>query len=592
MPIVALAASASNYTDTAVSVGLAYEYQVVKTGMLGYAGYGYIYSGIQASPVEQRGTVILVVATNSTTGLDNELSRLQTDLVGDGWQVLREEVSSNDTPRSVQARVQGDYWADPTNVNTVFLLGHVPVLQSGYLNYDGHGARPMPADAYYGDVTNDWPTDLTNSPSYLPSDVTLMVGRVDFANLPGNAASNAWPSESELLRNYLNKDHNWRRGIIQVPRRALMGNRRGDEGGLATAASGYRNFEPFVGPRQTMEADIQDTAPPEQRWISLLASSAYLWAYGCGGGQDTAIGYLGLHGPSDEVWSTDIVGQDAQAVFVMVFGSHLGNWDHTDNIMRAVLATPTLGLTCCMSGEPHWFLHHMGLGETIGYGTRLSMNNTSLYQSQMNPFTRAVYIALMGDPTLRMEPVLPPNALNATAIGTGVNLQWAVPSQNLAGYYLYRGTSPNGPFTRLTTLSATNTTYTDFVPAPGDYTYMIRSMVLVTKPGNLRHSHRSPATTGSNTARAPLALRSDPDLEQPNRFVLPSRALRYIDRVDLDKSHGNCGSDGYQYVLDRLYLRQISGAVSGGKSLIKPGWSFHRISPAIRPEVNTPLTAS
>jgi hypothetical protein len=34
-----------------------------------------------------------------------------------------------------------EYYQDPTNVDAVFLLGHVPIRQSGYLNYDGHGAR-------------------------------------------------------------------------------------------------------------------------------------------------------------------------------------------------------------------------------------------------------------------------------------------------------------------------------------------------------------------------------------------------------------------------------------------------------------------
>ena len=503
-PLATLDGSASNYVDTAVSIGSSYEYQIIKAATLGYTGYGYIYSGINLPPTEQRGTVVLVVATNSTIGLDLEVARLQTDLVGDGWQVLREDVSSNDTPDNVHARIVGDYWADPTNINTVFLLGHVPILQSGYLNYDGHGARPMAADAYYGDVNNDWPTDLTNSPSYLPSDVTLMVGRVDLANLPGNAATNPWPSETELLRNYLNKDHNWRQGLVQVPRQALMGNRRGDEGGLATAASGYRNFEPFVGPGQTIEANIADVSPPDQRWISMLATSTYLWAYGCGAGQDTAIGYLGLHGTSAEVWSIDIVGQDAQAVFVMVFGSHLGNWDHPDNIMRSVLATPTLGLACCMSGQPHWFLHHMGLGETIGYGTRLTMNNSTLYQTESNLFTRAVYIALMGDPTLRMEPIPAPSSLTTTVLGNQVTLQWAG-APTVAGYYVYRASTPNGPFARVTSSLLTSTNYTDPAPAPGSYTYLVRAVALVTNPSGSYFDPSEGITANAGVTSAPAA---------------------------------------------------------------------------------------
>ena len=41
----------------------------------------------------------------------------------------------------------------------------------------------------------------------------------------------------------------------------------------------------------------------------------------------TAIGYLGTHSTDYEVWSTDLVNNNAQAVFVMVYGSHFGNWD-------------------------------------------------------------------------------------------------------------------------------------------------------------------------------------------------------------------------------------------------------------------------
>lgn len=478
-PIATLPGSAVSYADTDVAVGSTYEYQIIKQASLGYTGYGYIYSGIDAPMTDQRGTVILIVGQESVVGLDSDLAQLQSDLIGDGWQVIRHDVSTNDTPDDVRALILGDYWADPTNVNTVFLFGHVPILQSGYLDYDGHGPRPMPADAFYGDVYHDWPTTLTNSPSYLPSDVMLMVGRVDLANMPGNGAAVPWPSETALLKNYLRKDHLWRQNLIPVQRRALMGNRRGDEGGLATAASGYRNFEPFVGPGQTIEANIADAAPASQRWVSMLGAGSYLWSYGNGGGQVTAIGYLGNHGTDYEVWSTDIVGLDAQSVFVMMFGSHFGNWDGTDDIMRSVLATPTMGLACFMSGEPHWFCHHMGLGETIGYSTRLTQNNSTLYQNEVNPFTRAVYIALMGDPTLRMEPVTPASNLTATPSGGNVQLTWSPsPDSNIAGYHVYRATSPSGPFQRLTSTALSGTSFTDPGVAAGNYTYMVRAVAL------------------------------------------------------------------------------------------------------------------
>src|SRR5260370_15984441 len=49
----------------------------------------------------------------------------------------------------------------------------------------------MPADAYYADVDGNW----QGAPSFLPSDVELMVGRIDLANMPGNSAPIPWPSE-------------------------------------------------------------------------------------------------------------------------------------------------------------------------------------------------------------------------------------------------------------------------------------------------------------------------------------------------------------------------------------------------------------
>jgi hypothetical protein len=469
----------TSYTDNSVGAGSTYEYQIVKeahSSSLAYSGYGYIYAGINAPLIESRGKLLLIVASESVIGLNNELARLQSDLTGDGWQVIRHDVSSNDTPASVRSLIIADYNSDPANVNTVFLFGHVPILQSGMLNYDGHLARPMPADSYYADVDGDW-NDL---PDFLPSDVELMLGRVDLFNMPGVGAASPWPSEIELLRNYLNKDHNWRHNLLPVQRRALMGNLRGDEQGEATAASGYRNFEPMVGPGNTIEANVETTsAPPEQRWASMLGSGTYLWAYGCGAGQPTACSGLGTNGGSFyEVRSTDVVGVDAHAVFVMLFGSWFGQWDDQDDLLRSFLATRTMGLTACIAGRPHWYLHHMALGEPIGYSTRLTMNNDTLYQNEVNALPRAIYVALMGDPTLRLDPVSPPGSLFASTNGAGVSLNWAVSPDSIAGYHVYRATSPSGPFTRVTGSLVTGTSYTDLNPPAGTYTYMVRAVKL------------------------------------------------------------------------------------------------------------------
>jgi len=514
--VLELDGSITNYTDTNVQVGMTYEYQIVKHASEGYTGYGYIYSGIEAPLIEDRGTLILVVATNSTTGLSNELTQLETDLTGDGWYVICEDVSSNDTPLYVRSLITNDYYADPQDVDAVFLFGHVPILESGYMNYDGHYTRAMPADTYYGEMNDDWPIPVnpTNGPSYIPSDVALEVGRVDMFNMIGQGSATPWPNEQELLRNYLNKDHNWRTHQIQVQRQALMGDRRGDiDGTLAMAASGYRNFAPFVGAgdplagtNDIIDANIQDDAPIPQRWISMLGETNYLWAFGDGGGELNGCTYLGTNGEYQEVLSTDIVGTDAKAVFVMLFGSYMGNWDGTDDLLRSVLATPTMGLACMMVGEPHWFVHHMGLGETIGYGTRLTVNNSKLYQSASNAFMRAVYINLMGDPTLRQDPICPATGLSATAGLNGVMLNWNAGCDPVLGYNIYRSTDPAGLFARLNSSLIEATNYTDVEFTPGTYYYMVRGVKIETNPSGSYYNASEGVFANVNVTAQPISL--------------------------------------------------------------------------------------
>ena len=484
---ITLPGTATGFIDANVTIGATYEYQIVKAAS-GYAGYGYIYTGINAPLVEGRGKVVLIVDNTYAADLSAELARLDQDLVGDGWQVQRHDVARDENPINIKALIQSDYAADPANVQAVFLFGHVPVVRSGNLNVDGHQPRPMPADVFYGDVDGDW-TDSDGDGVFdqntIPTDVELEVGRVDFADLPGRLTWNGpptFPGELELLRQYLNKDHSFRHGLMAVPRRALVGDGFGIFRGQAFAASGYRNFAPFFGPANIIAANTATNAPFDEKWVALLGVNSYLWAYGCGAGSYSSMSSLGTHTDYDEVWSTDIVDTDARAVFMMMFGSWLAEWDTEDNIMRAALATPTYGLTCSWSGRPHHFYHHMALGETIGYGIRLSQNNSVLYQNQVNRYTRGVHIALMGDPTLRMHPVAPPSALSAANVSEGVRLSWTLSPDSALGYHIYRATTPSGPFTRLTDSTLDGSSFIDSSANAGTYTYMVRAVKLEDTP--------------------------------------------------------------------------------------------------------------
>ena len=146
-----LAVNATNYLDSNVAVGGAYEYRVSKSASE-LLRRGLHLRGRRGPLVESRGKVVLLVDNTFTSSLANELARLQQDLVGDGWTVLRHDVprmavdpantnssvwaARSNELASVKALIKADYNADPNNVKAVFLFGHVPVPYSGNL-------RPM-----------------------------------------------------------------------------------------------------------------------------------------------------------------------------------------------------------------------------------------------------------------------------------------------------------------------------------------------------------------------------------------------------------------------------------------------------------------
>lgn len=541
-PLATFSGNTTNFTDTNVALGTAYEYQIVKdfTAARGYNGYGYVEAGINVPLVDNRGTVILVVDTSFASALSAELARLQQDLAGDGWVVRRHDVGRGDSVVSVKNLIRADYLADPANVNTVFLFGHVPVPYSGQLNPDGHPEHlgAWPADVYYGDMDGQWtdstvnfkqiqntdPADaarLTNVPgdgkfdqSTIPAVVKLQVGRVDLANLPGYLqyqSNPSFPNEQELLRQYLNKDHNFRHTLLAVRRRAIMGDYVGNKNGVAPAASGFRSFAPLVGVGDANLTNLNILYNDAQGyWIPTLAANDYLFALGCGAGSYTSIGGIGVRTPYYDATTTDMVSNDIRAVFVLLFGSWCGDWDHEDDIVRSILATPTYGLAAMYTGVPHWFLHPMGLGETIGYCARLTQNNTNpgLYQNQVTLSSNMVHIALMGDPTLRLNPVVPVSSLSAVSSGGQATLNWTGSTDSsIAGYHVYRATSASGLFTRLTGSPIGNSSFTDS-SAPSGAVYMVRAVKLESTPSGtyFNASQGVFATPGSAPPTVPSRL--------------------------------------------------------------------------------------
>jgi hypothetical protein len=156
---------------------------------------------------------------------------------------------------------------------------------------------------------------------------------------------------------------------------------------------------------------------------------------------------------------------------------YFGDWDSTDNFLRAPLCSGWT-LANAWAGRPHWVLHPMGLGETLGTAAKLSQNDTT----HGGFGGRSIHVALMGDPTLRQHVVAPASGVVVTDQWPQASVSWSPSVDQVAGYHVYRAPSPGGPFTRLTTVATAGTVFVDPAPIAGAATYMVRALRLETTP--------------------------------------------------------------------------------------------------------------
>lgn len=475
-----LSGTLTSFVDNSVTIGANYEYGIVRTApTLTYNAYGYINTGIQVPAIENRGKLILLVEDTYSTSLSSEIKRLEEDLEGDGWEVLKSYISPSVAVTAVKSQIVSTYNLDPTNTKALFLFGKIPVPYSGSFGPDAHPDHQgaWPADTYYADIDGVWTDVSVNVVTGLPArtqnitgdgkfdqnnvatGVELQVGRVDLSNMTTFTLSTF-----QLLKNYLDKDHNYRKKVFSPVKRAVVDDNFGYFSGEAFASSGYKNFGPLVHPSNVTAADY---------FTTMQNGTSYLWSYGCGGGSYTSASGIGN--------TSNFATANLGGVFTVLFGSYFGDWDIANNFLRAPLCQGST-LTNFWSGRPHWVAHHMGLGENIGYSTKITQNNTSMYfYSYAQNF---VGISLMGDPTLRNDVVAPVSNVVATKIGNDGVINWTASTQtNVLGYNIYMKNDTNSTYVKINSSIINSTSYTNTcLMYPGIYKFMVRAVVLENTP--------------------------------------------------------------------------------------------------------------
>lgn len=521
--------STTSFTEAEAQPGAVYEYTMQVNWTYLNNGVNYvcnsfndIVAGYNVPIVENRGKVILLVDNTMSGPLAPELETLQKNLVADGWiihrhDVPRETISASSTTasdfplrlaevRNIRSIVQTDYKSDPGATWALLIIGRVPIPYSGVINTDGHsdhtGAYPADsyyvtsgdADAYAGDPDGGWTdTSMTNTTAQdkrnwnipgdgkfdqanIPGDVKIQTGRVDLSNMPDVPAG---MSETELLRQYLVRNDRFRRAAApfdNIARRGIVDNNFSP---ASYASSGWRTGFSWFGsnPGQMDELD----------WFTTLQTTPMLFAYGCGPGSWQDAGGVG-GSYNDFGW------KDSKAVFNMLFGSYFADWDYSRNpFLKAPLAgtSNSLGLASMWSGGVKYYLYHMGVGETLGYGVLWTQNGSYVANG-----SRPAYLNLLGDPTLRLHSVAPPTQVKAAFTSGSISLSW-LPSVDpqVVGYQVYRSLSKDGPFTRISGGPATGTNPTGSALAgttfidtdaglvfDSNYTYMVRAVKMEASP--------------------------------------------------------------------------------------------------------------
>ena len=463
--------SLNEYAIGELTPGETYGYHIAKSAAAPN-GVGILSLGLSVPATHARGRCLIAIDDTLALPLLMEINRLTNDLEMDGWVVDTLHIARTLNDVAVKQLITNWYQEDYLLSQSLFLLGRIAVPYSGNNAHDGHTNHQgaWAADTYYGDMDGNWTdTQVDNtSPSReanknipgdgkydqtgIPGAIELEVGRVDFHNLP------AFPEdEIELTRNYLNKNHDFRIGNKDYPRRAIVENNFSNfaEG---FGQSGWRSFTTMFG------ADSVSVG----NYDVVLNEEKYLCSYACGGGSYTSASGIGS---TNNLW----VAKDIQTVFTMNFGSYFGDWDSQNNFLRASLGSGDV-LTNAWAGRPVWHLYTMSLGKHIGFSARQSQNAIGFVFNQ-GFSARSTHMALLGDPTLRLHALKPASALDAQLIDGDVVLNWTASPEAEEGYFVYRKT--NGEEWELLEEFYSTTNFIDPCIAPNNtYEYQVKAIRL------------------------------------------------------------------------------------------------------------------
>ena len=359
---------------------------------------GYLLAGSQVLLPDTEERMMIIVTTTIYDDLKELIEEYRSTLSQELIYTELLVVQEDDTVEQIKSEIKNRYQNAP--LDYILLLGHVPVPYSGNSALDGHQPDHEGAwvcDGFYGDIDGRWTDNVINNTganrdandnipgdgkydqNYFPSDIEIAVGRIDFSDLP-----KLKESETELTRRYLRRNIDYRLGKYKAPRRAIIDNNFNHAEGFGQGA--IKAFHTFLEPDSISYGRYDQCLTQE-----------YLFTFGAGAG--------GYQNASGVIKTDQLVNDSIQSVFTTIFGSYFGDWDVSNNLLRATLARGN-ALINAWSGRPIWYFHHMAMGKPVGHVLLNTQNANGGYYTQFG--SRRTPTSLLGDPSIKMyyhEPV-------------------------------------------------------------------------------------------------------------------------------------------------------------------------------------------
>lgn len=497
-PLANLAGTASSYEDTSAKKGTIYEYRILKIKGNVIRAVGYTSAGMSVPLTNYKRNILLLVDSSTYNGIDSTLwIQLKQDYYMDGYGVDLKLVSEYSKPPAIKSTISAWHSVNRGLNNQVLLIGRVPVAYSGTMlaatfdlppdAHPDHGGA-WPTDLYYAEMDGSWPDNATMTtnvtrdanknlpgdgkfdPHFIPNDIDIQIGRIDFRILPAQGKT-----DIQLVEQYLNKLHRYKTGQVKVSQRAFISDNFNYLGGEMPMRSGWNNASTIVGIN-----NITNTG----NYFDSTRAKNWLWANTMGGGSFTNCSGVG----NASQFKDSIL-----AVFNVSFGSYFGDWYTTDNFLRSCLASKGLTLTNVWAHRPHWYFHQMAMGTQIGHSVITSQNNEtdfSLATGYIGSFSgsyldRRISMNLMGDPALRLRYLSMPGNLTATPASnnTQVSLSWTASNEpGILGYNVYRTSKKGDIYYAINTSPVTGLTFTDTDPYSGTNYYVVKAVKMETGP--------------------------------------------------------------------------------------------------------------